>query len=245
MVTAEVTPKICRIVVLIVLVATALVGCQTAESTAGLIGLAARVTGLGEGTHGSLTKTRLDRANPNFEAEMDRLRSYVGTEPVDVVITGVPPSGDGAIRAFPDPDSSVGIDRRQTTYRQVVITKLDREVLEIRPSATSSSRTEIPNFQVERIAYSQVRQEVKSTWWYWIPYGLLIALSLMVAGVILPRVISGSIRESSGMPPVGCWTMLGILGLLCAVVVFLYANSEVGTGQKIIEEFVNRVWVFQ
>lgn len=244
MVTAEVTPKICRLVVLIVLVATTLVGCQTAESTASLIGLAARVAGLGEGTPGSLTKTRLDRANPNFGAEMDRLRSYVGTEPVDVVIAGVPPSGDGAVRAFPDSDTSVDIDKRQTTYRQVVITKLDRDVLEIRPSATSSSRLEIPNFQVERITYTQVRVESKSTWWYWIPYGLLIALGLVAAGLILTRVASGSMPTGSGGPPIGCFTVLGIVCLAIAVVAFFSARSEVGTGVKYIYEYVNRVWLF-
>ena len=237
-------PKI-KWLFLAVLAATTLMGCQTAESTASLIGLAARLAGSSEGTPGSSTKTRLVRADPNFGAEMDRLRSYVGTEPVNVVIAGEPPSGDGAIRAFPDPDTSAGIDLRQTTYRQVVITKLDRDVLEIRPSAASSSRLEIPNFQVEQIAYSQVRVESKSTWWYWIPYGLLIALGLMAAGLILTRVASGSMPTGGGGPPIGCFTVLGIFCLAIAVATFFYASSEVGTGVKFIQEYVNRVWLFQ
>jgi hypothetical protein len=175
---------------------------------------------------------------------MDRLRSYVGTEPVNVVIAGEPPSGDGAIRAFPDPDTSAGIDLRQTTYRQVVITKLDRDVLEIRPSAASSSRLEIPNFQVEQIAYSQVRVESKSTWWYWIPFGLLISLSLLAGGLVLTRVASGTMPTGGG-PPIGCFTVLGIVCLAIAVATFFFARSEVGTGVKFIQEYVNRVWLFQ
>ncbi len=231
--------------VLVVIAALTLAGCRTAGDTATLIGLAARAAGSSDGSQGSVRKLTLNRADPSFGSEMDRLRSYVGTDPVDVVIAGVPPVGGDSITAVTDSAGIENVNDHLTTYRQVIITKLDREVLEIRPNAASSSRLEIPNFQIERIRYTGTRLEARTSAWDWVPAILLVPLCLILAGTTLSSVLSGSYQGGNGGPPSGCMVLLGILGLVGAFLLIYFAANKVGTIEDSVVEFVTRVWNFQ
>jgi len=212
-----------------------------------LVGLAAAaMAGCVRGVLGRLPTpaTRLNRADPKFGQEMDRILSDVGPAPVDVVIAGEPPANADSITGITDTAMSGPVNERLTYYSQVIITRLDREELEIRPSVTSSSKVVIPNFQIQQIKCLKARPDAQSTLWYLIPYVPMIAFLLIGAIVILSSVLSGSYSGGSGAPPVGCMTLLGILSLVGGIAAFMALMTRLSVDQEIVVELVDKVWVF-
>jgi len=189
---------------------------------------------------GPLKRIKVDRSSPNFASDLRKITSAVESKPVDVVIAGVPPTGDGSVIGVSQADTSVDIDLRETTYRKVFITQLTPEILEIRSSDQQSGKLVIPNFQVKQIALQEVNEYVDRNTTSKVGYGLLIIFCLIIAGVLLLGDFSGS-----GMPPLGCTVTGGVIALLFAAVgVFFLESASDPENQQIIQEFVNRVWKF-
>lgn len=188
----------------------------------------------------ALTVVKVNRSSPYFASDLRKITTIVDYKPVDVVIAGVPPAGDGSVTGVTQADTSVDIELRETTYQNVIITKLTPELIEIRPRDQYSSKLTIPNFQIKHIALQEVHRRTESDTSSKLGYGLLIILCLILAGVFLLGDWSGS-----GMPPRGCMVTGGVIALLgAALSIFLLESASDPTNQKTIEEFVNRVWSF-
>ena len=168
-------------------------------------------------------KQRLERESTYFGANLRKLQSYLDTMHVDVVITGVPPATVQGIKTVTDNSAKVDSSQRETIYKGVVLTRLDPEHVEIRPNTASATALVIPNSQVTRIEAKGYRQGVLDNSWQWIPYGLLIILTV-IGGIGL---LAGSGNGGSGAPPPGCMVVGGILVLAGAVYTLLYAVSEI------------------